>query len=323
MHLSDFLGWRDSRNRATTSRAAKILIVLFLAIAMINTAGATELSSEKDVIELGDTTKVTLHQNYTEITSKQISTLVPSSHQPSNVRGELHEGSVECNYIDNKNEIICNPEELRNNYSITIKYNTPDPTQLKRGYREFSHTHRILTPTEEYSLKVLLPEGYGLIKSKDAEALMPDAETSSEGRKIHIKWEETDISLGDSLEFTARYQELNVLNIFPGYTAIALTVVLILIAVAIALRLRSSEKEETISSILPILKEDEREVLMYMVENEGECEQKDLVENLDYSKAKISRLVKNLQERNLIEKIKEGRKNRLTLKRKIGDLEED
>lgn len=323
MTLSNSLVDKESVEGGGIEQISKLFLILILTTALIGTATATEISSERDIIELGDTTEATLHINYTDITSKQISTLVPASHQPSNVRGSLHDGEVDCRYIDNKNEIICDPAELRDNYSITIKYSTPDPTDSTNGYIEFNHISRILTSTDTYSLKVLLPEGYGLIESEDIDPLTPDAETSSEGRKIHITWKEKNPELGSTLEFTAKYQELNVLNIFPGYTAIALTLVLILVAGVIAFRLRSSKEEETISSILPILKEDEREVLMHMVEKDGECEQKDLVENLDYSKAKISRLVKNLKERNLIEKIKEGRKNRLTLKRKIGEIEEE
>ncbi|MDY6788967.1 MAG: hypothetical protein SVV03_03300 [Candidatus Nanohaloarchaea archaeon] len=300
---------------------SKVLVILFLAVITVQAATATDISSKREIIELGSPTKVTIHINYTDITSNQISTLVPSSHNPSSVRGQGPSGEISCSYFDAREEIICDPGEIENGYQVTITYKTPNPSYFKNGYRQFEHVERILAPTTQYSLRVLLPEGYGLIKSEDAKPLVPDADTSSEGRKIHITWVDNEISIGDTLEFRAKYQELNVLNIFPGYTAVALTIILVVVATVIALRLRGRKDEKTIASILPILKDDESKVLKYLIEQEGECEQKKLVENLDYSKAKISRLVKNLQERNLIEKIKEGRKNRLTLKRKIGDIE--
>ena len=49
--------------------------------------------------------------------------------------------------------------------------------------------------------------------------------------------------------------------------------------------------------------------------SEGEMLQKDIVEQTDYSKAKISGVVKTLVEQEIVTKEKEGRSNKVSLKK--------
>ncbi|MEF8847451.1 MAG: MarR family transcriptional regulator, partial [Candidatus Paceibacterota bacterium] len=62
---------------------------------------------------------------------------------------------------------------------------------------------------------------------------------------------------------------------------------------------------------------DQEMVINMLKENEGRMLQKDIVDKSDYSKAKISGVVKELEEKDIISKEKEGRSNKVVLKDKF------
>jgi DNA-binding transcriptional ArsR family regulator len=287
-------------------------------------AAATEIWEEREVMRLGSPTKVQVTMNYSEFSSDQVSMLVPPSHQPRNIQGADMNGPIPCEYSSVDNEILCSPGTVVGQYFVSINYTTPNPSTVKDGYHTVKHIQRILGPTERYSLKIVLPEGFGTV---DAEKIAPyspaDAVTGSEGRRISIQWSEDDISLGDTLRFEINYQKLQVFdNIFSDRLALVAGLLLLVAVVGVSVYVkRQSGNKDTIAAIMPVLKEDEQDVLRFIVRQEGECDQKQVVENLSYSKAKVSRLVKDLTERNLIEKVKKGRKNHLSLAKEMGDIE--
>ncbi len=299
-----------------------ILLISFL---VFFTFVSANIVSEEEVIELGEPTKVSITKNYHGMTSSQVSVTVPQMHEPENIDGFDENGSLECVYREIwGKEIVCQiPDDIPENYSATISYETPSVSTIKDEYLLFEHQKRVLVPTDKYSLEVILPEGSGIISRDDLEPFSPeDAVTGSEGRRIFVRWDVDEISLGETRDFSVRYQELDVLsNIFPIDMTTLAIILILLISLGISVYFKFKKKEDTISSILPLLKEDEKEVLLNIIEKEGECEQRNLVRELDYSKAKISRLVKDLEERNLIKKIKEGRKNRIVLKKDVGNIE--
>jgi uncharacterized membrane protein len=73
---------------------------------------------------------------------------------------------------------------------------------------------------------------------------------------------------------------------------------------------------------MPALTEDERNVLQFIISKGKKCTQKEIVKALDLSKAKASRLIQNLEKRNLIKKRKKGRTNIITIEREVGKFEE-
>jgi len=306
----------------------RVAVLCLLMVALSSTVSGTTIADEQEVIRIGgSSTEVSVHINYTDLTSEQVSLLVPDSHEPQNVRGSDASGEIPCRYQEREDEILCTPSEHNGSYAVDIRYSMPSPaTVAEAGNMVYAHTKRILVPIDSYSLRVVLPEGYGLVQDEQAEAYIPasgEVGSDANGRRIHVEWDDTDTSIGDTLRYEVRYQELNVFrDIFPTSPAVLVAVLLILIAAGLSVYMRRAQSSsETVASLFPVLKDDEKEVIRYMVDNDGECGQKDLVEELDYSKAKISRLVKDLVERNLIKKIKEGRRNRLKLKKDLGDVE--
>ncbi len=65
--------------------------------------------------------------------------------------------------------------------------------------------------------------------------------------------------------------------------------------------------------ILRALEGDERKAVKIIVENGGEILQNELVNYLNFSKAKVSRILMNLEKRNIIAKRKYGLTNHISL----------
>lgn len=299
----------------------RICIVILLFCFFGTFAGATTINQETEVVKLGTPTTVEITIDYDDFTSTQVSTLVPANHDPQNVEGEDHTGSIECR--NEGNEILCDPSVEQGNYSVTITYETQTETTIPSLYQEYTHTKRILVPTDQYKLRVILPTGHGTVDREGVQSYEPNTGTigNENGRIFFVEWTNDDLSLTDRMSFTVRYEELAVFESFPLSSTVIL-ILLVIIGGGAGIWFYSPRGgSDTIAAVLPVLKEDEQDVLRYMIEQDGSCEQKALVEDLSYSKAKVSRLLKDLEERNLIEKIKEGRKNRVELAKDVGDVE--
>lgn len=319
-------GRRSSPDRWTSS-IARLGILFLLVLTVLGTASATTIESEEEIIRLGEQTDVTIHVNYSELTSEQVSLLIPAGHSPQQLQARDSQGrELECEFNDVDSEILCDPASFNTTYNVTVEYTTPTDLSQEEGYLEFNHVQRILIPTERYRLHVVLPEGYGLVEEESVEPLSPsDARRGSDegGRQFTVTWEDDGLGLGDVQRYQIKYQELRVFeDIFPDHLSFIAALTLVLVSLALYLYVKRRQEEgDTIASIMPVLKDDEQEALRYIIDQGGDCEQKALVDNLEYSKAKVSRLVTDLEERNLIEKVKEGRKNRLILTKEIGNID--
>jgi len=73
------------------------------------------------------------------------------------------------------------------------------------------------------------------------------------------------------------------------------------------------QNPEQINVILRALEGDEKKAVSIMVENGGDILQNELVNSLDFSKAKVSRILMNLERRGIVTKSKYGLTNRISL----------
>lgn len=297
----------------------RALALLFL-LALVPAGAATTIGSEAVTLEVGTPTEVTVERHYESITTNRISYLVSGRYDPRGIVARDGVGELDCELNDLAigQELLCTPRKLTD-YNITITY-TGDFTSAEDQELLFSFINRIFVPTEQVTVRTVLPEGYGL-SDRETPYQPADARVSSEGRRIFLEWDQDNVSIGDTIDYRVRYEELAVLEkIAFQQLAVILAVVVLLLAAAIALVYRRHTERKTIASIFPVLKDDEKEVLRYIIDEGGEVEQREIVQDSDYSKAKISKLVSDLEERNLIEKEKRGRINVVTLTREVGDL---
>lgn len=140
----------------------------------------------------------------------------------------------------------------------------------------------------------------------------PDGRIGSDGQRILVYWERNNVG-PDNLLFSVRYSVPLQADPAPdgGGTFIVAIVIIAVVAVASFIYIRKKEP----SHIADVLKSDEKTIVDILNKHEGKAYQKVIVRESDFSKAKVSRLVKALESRGIImiEPVS-GRENRIVLK---------
>jgi len=95
------------------------------------------------------------------------------------------------------------------------------------------------------------------------------------------------------------------------------TIILVLIIISFILALMFVFRKQRVKDLLPVLTNGERKAMEILLREKGEVDQRVIVKETDFSKAKVSRIINDLIDRGLIEKISRGRKNLIKLKKEI------
>ena len=165
-------------------------------------------------------------------------------------------------------------------------------------------------------VKVILSEGYVLINEpKVPTVLVPfsprDGKEGSDGRKIFVEWEREGVKKGEGISVAVTYESIKPISQFhENYVLLAIGVFLVVAVILIGSR---TKKIEVVAP--NILKEDERKVIEIIKERGGMCKQRVIVRETDFSKAKVSRIIKELEERGIVTTEKAGRSKKVYLKR--------
>lgn len=287
----------------------KIGIVL-LVILLTSTASATSIQSEDITIDLADNS-ITIESDIESITTSRYSyvTSVPVS----SVEGTMNGEPIECTVSEFQigSDIQCEAPQ-KENVTVKLDFTATNLVEKRNGYSLFQYSHSVYRPTDNYMLTVILPENSKIADgtNRSEETVIPtSAEIDDSGSRKTITWD-MQPRLGQVLSFRTIYEENsaqnNAENSFP-YTLLALIILAGLIAAYI---LSQGEEEETVE-----LESDEQKVVDIIKENDGEMLQKDVVSESEYSKAKISGVVSSLVEKEVLTKEKEGRSNKLVLKK--------
>ncbi len=178
----------------------------------------------------------------------------------------------------------------------------------------------------DLTVKVTLKEGITLAKkiSKDevaSSAVYPYPKLlTTDGQDIIIGWNEKGIAKGQEAAYLVRYKESG----FPWFIVLLIAVIIGLIIFIIFKKPRVEviTKKEIVKEIVEKgtnieehLKEDEAQVVNILKQRESQCEQGTLRVITGFSKAKLSGLLKELEDRNVIHKEKRGKKNLVFLRK--------
>ncbi|MBD3313692.1 hypothetical protein GF345_04585 [Candidatus Woesearchaeota archaeon] len=189
-----------------------------------------------------------------------------------------------------------------------------------------------------FMLKVTLPENAVLVKPISESNLgsgsvypKPDS-AETDGRSITLKWHFKDMRKGDQASFLVRYRK-QAEHIYSFLIIISLVMIIALLAVYIILRKPKIKEVENITekhddkpeetadkpenekpSFEKHLKEDEEQIVNILKQRESKCEQGTLRVITGFSKAKLSGLLKELEDRKIVHKEKRGKKNLVFLR---------
>jgi uncharacterized membrane protein len=280
-------------------------------------ANSSIIESEEIVIDLGETSKVKINISYAELTTEKISYLIPYKVLSWTAISENEK--LNCKILELKvgEELICEPKKF-NNFSVLIEFVVQGLSEKKEeGIYRVQYEKNVLEPTRKFRMKIVLPEGYGIFSGGNdttgIEIRPKNYVFGTTGRRISVSWNIEEVNLGESLIFSAFYENLGKATsldfLIPSLIVLSLVVLGIF-----EIYLGGKRKFER---IIENLKDDERKIYLYIKEKKDrkeKCTQRDIVKDLNMSKAKVSRLLHDMQERNLVVLTKKGRKNVVELK---------
>ncbi len=199
------------------------------------------------------------------------------------------------------------PLEPGDSYALTFEFDTSGYVNAYPDFSEFSIVLRLPRNTESFNMKLKLPEGALLprplkepLRTSDVIPL-PD-NTYSDGKSVIFEWRRSDVK-----EFSVYVKYLPKSAGQRNYGRIILA---ILAASALLLAFYLWRKREV--EKIEYLKEDEQLVIRSIMNEEG-IAQKKIQQLTNFSKAKVSKIISDLESRNVVRKEKFGRRNKLYL----------
>lgn len=203
------------------------------------------------------------------------------------------------------------------NTRIRLGFSTRAVIRPMENNYEFRADFPVPMPAQRAFSLIKLPPKAVLSEEIANQSYFPgDGSTLTDGKRMMISWERNNLTESDTLSFSAIFEVVGGGSTMWDLTVIIMTsaVVIIMIVVAIYMRRGTSGRAMEIK-VLPLLNKDEKRVVDIVARNDGEARQSLIVKESDYSKAKVSRLVKNLKERGVVDTEPiSGRENKIILK---------
>ncbi len=234
--------------------------------------------------------------------------------------------SVSCETIDRGrySDVSCDFVGMTEEKNLFImNYKTKNSVRRVDNKYQFTMNYPVSLPIDQAYIIIKLPENGVLAGENVTESYSPgDGKILTDGKKIMVYWERSDLSLGESLQFSVIYDMPLTGGPLFNVIIVSLTMIIILVMVGITFYIKKSATKSvknTVDIVSSVLNEDEKKVTEIIKEHGGEVIQRNIVRETDFSKAKVSRIVKNLKDRNIVEVIPMGRKNKIKLKIAVED----
>ncbi len=197
---------------------------------------------------------------------------------------------------------------------LILRFTVRDVIQKLDGNYRFTVNHGIQLPIQTSFILIRLPQNNILAGEMNESYFPTTGDTLTDGRHIMVFWEDEGLESGENLQFSILFTKPAFDEEFLAYLvyAMAIVAVAILFLAAIYVRRIRSSKVAVVKSVL---NRDEKRVIDILNQKGGKSGQKVLVRETDFSKAKVSRIVKNLRERGVVDTEPiSGRENRVILR---------
>jgi len=237
-----------------------------------------------------------------------------------NFEATSNAGPVVCKVdVSGTSSIDCEMNLTETQKELQINFTTNDFVKTLDETFYFSGDLSTHTPVVDVSATLKLPKGSLLVGEDISSSILSYPKNASAhivGDSIIVVWKLYSISSTDTIKFEVLYEQVTTPPWFKlrmrHFVLLGATFAVVLGFIFVRY-LRRSE-----SLVLSVLDEYERKV-MDIIAKEGEVKQRRVVQLTNLSKAKVSRVVKNLANRGLIEVERIGRTNRLKMvKKKLG-----
>jgi len=169
---------------------------------------------------------------------------------------------------------------------------------------------------ENFELRIVLPEGAILDAPNSA---FPSPTITSDGVHIILDWQKQDLKKGESFPIFVIYREKAV---FSTWLLLIPLILLLAVFVAFALKRKKQVKSRKAKKPRKVkieakkelhLLDSESAVIAALRKSKGEAWQKQIQIQTGFSKAKLSRVIRNLEARGIVKRIPIGNTNKIRL----------
>ena len=201
---------------------------------------------------------------------------------------------------------------IENGENITIKFIAKSIIEHTGNEYFLIIKNPIAAPSET---KVVLPEG-ALLKANTANAIPRPDSITTDGRKITLEWNESPESIVVVYEFTTASN--TALLLIGVVIAILIINIIIKNKMKVKKTKKNKPKNELERRLTQNLIGEERKIIQFLAQkNKHECWTKDISKELNISKVRLSRRLRSLEQKELIQKTPYGNENKIKLKKII------
>lgn len=279
-------------------------------------ASASYIDSQKMSIDLqgNGNARVLSEVTYEELASIEFPYTVFGKISGFSARDSL--GALNCTVIPQPygDTFSCKPN-LRQpkNYTVSFEFDAYNLVVATANAYTFSYVSGVSEPTKKLEILLILPEGTGLVQDPVFRPY-PEAVVGSTGRRMTLDWSLNSPELGKTYTFTATYEQVGQIVKYYGHYSRYIAIFFALAFLFVLWRYWAYRKTN-LGAVLSVLKDDEKKVFDIILAAKGKCKQNTIVQGTNFSKAKVSRILSDLEARGLIEKIRVGRTNRIVVSR--------
>ncbi len=274
------------------------IFIAVLCLLLLPVASAQLSNAEIDIIIIEDKAVVTKEYRFTQ--AVDFEELLPEDAVGVEIKADSTRITSDSN-----------PVQIPGSLHVTISYVTKEPIQEDNSMF-FIEDNALPFVADSIDLSITLPENVRLTEplSSPTASIIPKPSTSqTDGQFLIFTWQREDISELPVFISYKRVEEQSTLGFL-----IILGIIFAVAAVVISFILRDSDKSKKPDFISSHLKEDEIVVLNALKMKEGQTTQATLRVVTGYSKASLSRILKELEERNIVHREQQGNKNIVTLR---------
>jgi uncharacterized membrane protein len=208
-----------------------------------------------------------------------------------------------------------------NTTQLSFAVDAPGLVTRASDHELFSASFEVPVNTSYYSFSLVLPAGYSVKQSDGSPGVYPQASFASDGQSVIVVWEGVNVTAGEPLSFIAKYEHVaqQPAGLIEKYVPIVDTS-LFLPGIILAFLFGYFLSAGIVSAIMRQVKRirvnlsaDEK-MIVHHLEKHGAAEQSSLVRDLDFSKAKLSRVLREMEVRGLVKRTPRGKANIISLK---------
>ncbi len=196
---------------------------------------------------------------------------------------------------------------IDSDYDYQTEFDVSDFIRKIDNQYMFTFSYSSETDFKDFKLKIVLPEDAIVSEKNNALLLSRPVQISTNGRRIFLEWSE-ELSSGEEFTAFAQYEEKKYAGV--DYSLIGIIIIIILVAFFIGYRAKKFKKHKFIEKAVS----PDEKIILNILKKEKEIMQEDLRKKTDWSKTKISKILRKLEAKNLIDKKPYKKTNKLKLK---------